>query len=118
MSHRKLFAAAVGTALIGATLLAAPVASAGNVGWSVSIGGPGYAVTAGEPFYGSPYRPYYRPYYQRYYQPVVVEPPVYFAPPVVYRPYYRPYRVYAPAPAYYRPAPVVYGGHHGYGYRN
>jgi hypothetical protein len=56
------------------------------------VGGPGFAVNAGQPYYGAPYRPSYRPHY---YRPA----------PVVYRPYYRPY--YAPRPVYVAP-PVVY----------
>ena len=110
MNRTRIFTAAVGATLIGAATLFSSAASAGNnVAWSVSIGGPGFAVSAGQPvygrgfvgpaYYGAPYRPYYRPYYRPHYRPVVV------APPVVYRPYYAP--VVAPYPAYV-PRPVVY----------
>jgi hypothetical protein len=110
MNRTRIVTAAAGITLIGAAALFSSVASAGNnVGWSVSIGAPGFAVSAGQPaygrgfvgpaYYGAPYRPYYRPYYQPYYRPVVV------APPVVYRPYYAP--VVAPYPVY-APHRVVY----------
>jgi hypothetical protein len=84
---RTLIAAA---AVAGTAALASTAASAGGTAWSVSIGVPGVAVTAGTPVYG-PYRPYYRPYWHR--------------PPVVYRPYYRPY--VAPRAVYYAPPVVV-----------
>ncbi|MCC6194109.1 MAG: hypothetical protein IT518_06525 [Burkholderiales bacterium] len=102
MSKRShLLAAAAVTALVGAATLFSTAASAGgNVAWSVSIGGPGFAVSAGQPYYSAPYRPYYKPYH--------------FRPAPAYRPYYYPPRrvVYAPplvvAPAPYYPAyPVV-----------
>jgi hypothetical protein len=111
MNRTRIFTAAVGATLIGAATLFSTVASAGNnVAWSVSIGGPGFAVAAGQPaygrgyvgpaYYGAPYRPYYRPYYNPYYRPYYR--PVVVAPPVVYRPYYAPvvapYPVYAPRP--------------------
>jgi hypothetical protein len=93
IKRSKMLVAAVGTALVGATALFSTAASAGgNVGWSVSIGAPGFAVSAGQPFYGAPYRPYYKPYYYR--------------PAPVYRPHYRPY-YYPPRPVVYAPRPVV-----------
>lgn len=92
IKRSKVLVAAVGAALVGAASLFSPAASAGgNVGWSVSIGGPGFAVSAGQPWYGAPWRPYYRPYYSR--------------PAPVYRPYYRPY--YPPRPVVYAPPVVV-----------
>jgi hypothetical protein len=103
MNRTRILTAAIGTTLIGAAALFSTAASAGNnVGWSVSIGAPGFAVSAGQPVYGpryyaAPYRPYYRPYYR----PVVV------APPVVYAPYYAPYRAYVPYRPYYAPRVVV-----------
>jgi hypothetical protein len=93
---RSKMLVAVGAALVGATALFSTAASAGgNVAWSVSIGGPGFAVSAGQPYYGAPYRPYYKPYYT----------PNYYRPVPVYRPYYRPY--YAPRPVVYAPPRVV-----------
>jgi hypothetical protein len=95
MNRTKMLVAAAGTALVGAAVMFSTAASAGNVAWSVSVGAPGIAVTAGQPaYYGAPY---YRPYYHPYYAPA----------PVVYRPYHRPYRVYAPAPVVYAPPVVV-----------
>ena len=101
-NRRNALTAVVATAALSAAALFAPAASAGSdVAWSLSFGGPGYAVNVGQPayggYYGAPYRPYYRP--------VVVAPRVYYRPaPVVYRPV-----VVAPRPVYYAPAPVVYG---------
>jgi hypothetical protein len=83
---RRTTQLALGTALIAAAAAFAPAANAGNVGFNVSIAGPGYGVSFGNaPYYG--HRHHYRPYYR----------PAYVAPPVVY----------TPAPAYYAPA-VVY----------
>ena len=48
--------AAVAAALAGSMGIAAGTASAGNVAWSVSIGVPGLAVSAGGPAYGGGYR--------------------------------------------------------------
>lgn len=102
MLRRILFTAGlVGT--LAAGLAVAPAASASNVGWSVSIGAPGFAISAGEPYYGRGYyRPYsyYRPY--PYYRPHWR--PAYVAPRVVY-----PAPVYYPAPAYVAPGPYYYG---------
>ncbi len=105
MKSTRVIPALLGTLAVGAAAAFAPAASANNVGWSVSVGVPGIAITAGEPaYYGAPYRPYYRPYYR----PVVVAPPVVYAPYAYYppAPVYRPYRYYAPRPVVYGP-PVV-----------
>ncbi|MFO1397157.1 MAG: hypothetical protein U1F48_08845 [Burkholderiales bacterium] len=110
MKSTRIIPALVGTLLVGAAAAFAPAASANNVAWSVSVGVPGLAITAGEPaYYGAPYRPYYRPYYR----PVVVAPPVVYAPyyaPVA-APVYRPYRYYAPRPVVYGPPVVVHHRH-------
>ena len=97
MNRTKMLVAALGTAAVGAATMFSTAASAGgNVAWSVSVGAPGFAVSAGQPaYYGAPYRPYYRPHY---YRPA----------PVAYRPYYAPYRAYAPRPVYVAPPTVVY----------
>lgn len=102
MIRTRIFAAALGTALAGATAMLPATASAGgNVAWSVSVGGPGFAVSAGQPaYYGGPYRPYYRPAHYGPYRG-----PYYRPAPVVYTPYYP--RVIAPAPVVVAP-PVVY----------
>lgn len=124
--HPRIAAAIATAALAGGLSLATGTTSAGNVAWGVSVGGPGYAVTAGAPahggylggylgghlyggypyyrrgYHGRPYVPvaglYYRPYY-----PVVAAPPVVYPAPVVYPPYY-----YAP------PRVVVGAGWRGY----
>ena len=92
MFRRIVLASALaGTLAVG--LAVAPAASARD-SWSVSIGVPGVAISAGSPYYYGPYyRPYHRPYYRSYY---------YAPPPVVYRPVpvYRPY-AYGYGPAYY-----------------
>jgi hypothetical protein len=104
MNRRTAIAIALSGALF-ATAAFVPAAQAGNVAWGVSIGGPGFAVSAGQPgyvggraYYRAPYvpvaRPYWRPYYRPYapyvYRPVVVAPaPYYYAPPVSYS-YYSP----------------------------
>ena len=101
MLHRKPVVVALGAALAAAAFAFAPAANAEQVGFNVSIGGPGYAVSVGNaPYYGG-YRHGYHGH--RYYRPA----PVYVAPRIVYRP--APVYV-APAPVYY-PAPApVYGG--------
>jgi hypothetical protein len=114
MKLRTLSALAI--ALVAATAAFVPTAQAGNVGWSVSVGGPGFAVAAGQPgyygghgYYRAPYHPYARSYayYRPWYRPVVVPRVTYVAPPVVY-PYY------APAPIVYAPRPVQYVERPGY----
>ena len=96
MSRRLVVASTVAAALAAGALFA-PTASANRVAWNVSIGVPGFAVSAGAPYWG--YRGYYRPYY-RAYAPVVYPAPVYSAP-------YYPYAY--PAPVVVRAAP--YYGH-------
>ena len=110
MNRRTAIVIALSGALL-ATAAVVPSAQAGNVAWGVSVGVPGFSVSAGQPYgyggyVGRPYAygygggyyrppyvavapPYYRPYYRPYaYRPVVVVPrPVYVAPPVAY-PYY------------------------------
>lgn len=135
MSRRPALLAALAATLAAGAFVAAP-ASADNVAWSVSVGVPGLAVTAGAPgyrlaapVYGPAYRPAYayaphRPYYRPYYRPYV---PVIYGAPVV-APYPYPYagaltyparvvvapRLYAPrrgvvAAPYYPPRAVPYG---------
>ena len=97
MFRRILLASALaGTLAVG--LAVAPAASARD-SWSVSIGVPGVAISAGSPVY---YGPYYRPYHYHYHyrphwRPVYVPPPVVYAPAPVYRPY-----VYGPVYYGYR----------------
>ena len=99
-SRRIAFIATLAATLAGGAAFA-PVASANNVGWSVSVGGPGFAVSAGQPYWGG-YRGYGYGYGHGYgyhrrpaYRPVA---------PVVY-----PYGYVAPRPVYVVPRPVYYG---------
>ena len=113
MLRRTALIAAVGGTLAIAALAAAPAAEAhgGNVGFSFSIAGPGYAVGVGNPYYAPAYvaptyvAPAPAPYY--YGAPAYYAAPVYTAPVVVsapYRYYGRPYSGH-----YGR---VYYHGHH------
>jgi len=98
---RRLAIATTFAAAIAAGGLLTPAASARNVAWSVSIGAPGFALSAGQPYWG--YAPYYRPY--RAYAPVV------YPAPVVYDAYYPvayPAPVVVRAPRYYGPRRVYY----------
>ena len=98
MLRRKALIAAVGATLAVCALAAAPARANGHVGFSVSVGGPGYAVNVGNaPYYGAPY-------YGGAYVAPTYYPPAY-APDCA--PAYAP--AYAPAPAYVAP-PVAYGG--------
>lgn len=89
----------------GAAAVANP-AAANNVAWSVSVGGPGFAVTAGQPAFGPAFRPGFRPVVRPFVAPVVVRP-FGFRPVVVARPVWvaRPVFLTAP-PVYFAPRPV------------
>ena len=117
------FGPAAAALLTGLAL--APTASAGNTAWSVSLGIPGFAVSAGRTGYGggtdyigvgigfggagygyggagygygaAGYGHGYRTAYQPY-----------------YRPYYRPYYAVPVAPVVVYPAPVAYAAPYGY----
>jgi hypothetical protein len=104
MKRRTLFASVLAAAAVTAASFA-PAASA-RTAWNVTIGAPGFVVSAGEPYVAAPYyaAPAYRPYWHhhhhhyRYAPPVVYEPaPVYVPPRVVYRP------AYVDPPVVYRP---------------
>jgi hypothetical protein len=97
MSRRLAIASTFAAALAAGALITIPTASARDVAWNVSIGAPGFAISAGRPYWGG-YRPYYRPYY-RAYAPVVYPAPVVYADP--YYPYAYPARVVVRAPVYY-----------------
>ena len=97
---------ALATALVAGAAAFAPAAHADRVGFNVSIGGPGYALSVGNgPYWGG-----YRPYHHRHYwrapyvayvaPPVVYAPVVYPAPRVVYRAPYVRYPVVR-GPVYY-----------------
>jgi hypothetical protein len=89
--------AALAIAVAGLAAVAAP-AGANNVAWSVSVGGPGFAVNAGQPAFGPGFRPGFRPVVVRPYgfRPVVVARPAWVARPVF---------VSAP-PVYFAPRPI------------
>jgi hypothetical protein len=98
MQLRTRIVSALGALGLAAAAFYAPAASADRVGFSLSVGGPGYAVSVGNYGYGyydhwrpapvvvAPYAPYYGTYYPR---PVVVAPPVVYRPYPAYRAYYR-----------------------------
>ena len=99
---RRTTQLAFGTALVAAAAAFAPTAHADRVGFNVSIGGPGYAVSVGNgPYWG--YRPYYRPHYPRHYwrAPYVAPRVVYVPPRVVYRAPYVRYPAIVRGPVYY-----------------
>lgn len=87
MRLRTKLATTIGALGLAAAAFYAPAASADRVGFSLSLGGPGYSVNLGN--YG--YYDYWRP------APVVVAP---------YAPYYAPRPVVVPPPVVYRPYPV------------
>ena len=104
MLSRKSLVAAAGVTLTAAGLAFSPAAHAEHVGFNLSIGGPGYAVSVGNaPYYHGGPRYYGRHYYPRHYWAPAYAP-AYVAPPVVYR---APV-VVAPAPYYRYPARVYY----------
>lgn len=121
MNRRTITTVALCSTLLVAATALVPTAQAGNVAWGVSVGGPGFQVSAGQPgyyggggYYGAPYRPmarpYYRPYYPATFRAAVVVPPLFFAPPPVAYPYYLPApAVYAPRRVIYAPPPFAYG---------
>jgi hypothetical protein len=103
MVSRKSLVAAVGATLAAAGLAFAPAAHANRVGFNLSIGGPGYAVSVGNAPYYAPYSYSYGPrhyYHRHYWRPAYAPAPVYVAPPVVYR-----------APVVVEPAPYYYPGY-------
>jgi hypothetical protein len=112
MFRRKVTAVIAAATLAGSMAFVTGTAAAGNVAWSVSIGGPGFAVNAGGPAYRGGYPGYSLGNYGRAYIPV--------ARPS-YRPYY-PAPIFYPAPVIYRapvvyPSPIVYPAH-GFGARH
>ena len=111
-------------AAVCAALAFAPAATAGNVAWNVSVGGPGFAVSAGQPGYWgvNAWRPgVAAPYYRPWHRPVVAAPlaypvPVAYPAPVLYP---RPAAVPFPVPywrhhvrPYAAPHAGDHGGHH------
>lgn len=103
MKH-KLSALAATVALAGATSLAAMPAHAGGVSWGVSVGVPGFAVFAGQPWGAWGPAPVVRPFAPVFVPAPAFAPPVFVAPRVVYRPVVRPW--IRPVPVF-RPHPVI-----------
>lgn len=109
LSSRRIAITTALAAALAVGIAFAPAASANNVAWSVSVGGPGFSVSAGQPYWGG-YRGYGYGYRYGYYRPWHR-----LAAPVVYPyGYVAPRRAYVvPQPVYY-PAPVVnYYGYYG-----
>lgn len=119
--RRRFSAYACAAAVACAGMLVPLHAHADRVAWNVTIGGPGFAVSAGQPWGGWGAVPAFAPVVAPW-APVVAPAPVLVAPPrVVVRPvapivrpirgrHVRPVVVAAPAfvPApVFRPAPVV-----------
>lgn len=96
MSRRMLMSAIGATALATGLALAAPANA--STAWSVSIAGPGYAVSAGVPVYYG-----HRHWHRAYVAPVVYPAPVVYEAPVLYP---APVVVYRAPRVVYR-APVV-----------
>lgn len=103
--RRKFLALAL--AVAGTAASAVNPAAANNVAWSVSVGGPGFAVSAGQPAFGPAFRPGFRPVVRPFVAPVAVRP-FGFRPIVVARPAWvaRPVFVAAP-PVFFAPRPVL-----------
>jgi len=106
----RLMQSTIAAAMAASALFFAPAAHADRVGFSVALGGPGYAVAFGDaPYWGTPAWPAYghRPRHLRpQWRPVHAPPAGYvvsgYAPPVVYAPPAAGYVVATYA------APVVY----------
>lgn len=96
---RRTTQIAIGTALVAAAAAFAPAAHAERVGFNVSIGGPGYAVSFGNAPYFGAYRPYH---YGPRWRAAYVAPRVVYAQPVVY-----PAPVVYPVPRFVYRAPYV-----------
>lgn len=108
MLQRTVKLSALAATLLAAVALA-PAAFGGGTAWNVSIGGPGFAISAGQPGYGGSgyvgvgvryggvgvgyggyggqgygHRPYHRPYYPAPAARVVVPAPVVYSAPYPY----------------------------------
>ena len=95
---KRIAAVTAVAAALAASMAYAPAASASNVAWNVTIGGPGFAVSAGQPGYwrgGYGYRVGYGGWYRPWYRPAA---PIYVAPRPVY---VVPRPVFVPRPVYY-----------------
>jgi hypothetical protein len=117
MVKRFAFAGFAAAAVVAAATLATP-ASAGNIAWGVTLGGPGFAVIAGQPGYGGWGGPYYRPVVPIPFAAVTVGAPVAYPYPAPYvaavaqRYFYPRFRPYVYSRGWHGPGPV----HYVYGY--
>ncbi|MEP7327903.1 MAG: hypothetical protein ABI777_01735 [Betaproteobacteria bacterium] len=96
----------IAIALAGAAF-ALPSVHASNVAWNVSVGGPGFAINAGQPGFRPAIRPAFVPVYRPFVRPVPLRP-VGWRPYVVARPGWAPYVVVRPTPVFIAPQSVVY----------
>lgn len=102
--RRNVFTLAVAVAGLAAT--AAPLATANSVAWNVSVGGPGFAVSAGQPAFGPSFGPGFHPGF-RPVAPRVWVRPIGFRPVVVARPTWVARPVFLPPPpVFFAPRPV------------
>jgi hypothetical protein len=129
--NRRIAVTAAIVATVGSCLLQTGAANAESVAWNLSIGGPGYGISVGQPGYwgGAPayrgprHHNTWRPWYGSGYTAVLPAPVIYpaplaapvgYLPPVVYPapyavapvrplPYYAPYRIVAPVPRWSPP---------------
>jgi hypothetical protein len=118
MNRRKLTAIALCSTLSAVAAAFVPTAHAGNVAWGVAVGGPGFAVVAGQPgwsggqvWFGPPMRPFAPVVYRPWLRPAPVFAPIAIAPAPVFVPWVAPRRVVvvrqpvrfvAPATVYWR----------------
>ena len=105
MNHERRNALVVAVAItLGGATLAASSVHANNVAWGVSVGGPGFAVSAGYPGLRAPWRPVFVPVV-RPFAPVVIRPVV-FRPVIVARSGWAHRVAVQPGPGYFVPRPV------------
>ncbi len=105
--HRSALAVVIA---LGGAALSLP-AAASDVAWNVSVGGPGFAINAGQPAYGPTWIPAYRPVVRPFVRPVVYRqvsfrPVAYRTVVVAPRVWVAPRVVYASSPMYFAPQPV------------
>lgn len=101
-------AALVIAVALGGTALALP-AAARDVAWSVSVGGPGFAINAGQPAFGPVWRPAFRPVARPFVRPVVIRPVGFRT--VGFRPVVVAPRVWVAPPVFVAPRPVFFAPH-------
>ena len=102
----RFAAATVVSAALVASLAFAPAATASNVAWNVSIGGPAFAVSAGQPgIWGGGFRPvgpgcvgcgWRRPWVRPVVAAPIFAPPTVFVQTPVFAPIVAPFPVVAP----------------------